>query len=118
MPFWRRNRNETPEREVDEPVDPDFVDPSWEPDPADFAEPGDGAATQDSTDALEPDALAERVDPLLPFEPPPLRVVTIEIPTPVPAPEPATPTWAEPVRPAESARAPARDLRGTTSRNR
>ena len=52
MPFWRRNRNETPEREVDEPVDPDFVDPSWEPDPADFAEPGDGAATQDSTDAL------------------------------------------------------------------
>jgi fused signal recognition particle receptor len=104
MPFWRRNRNETgPEREVDEPVDPDFVDPSWEPDPADFADPGDGAEARDAADALEPDAPAERVDPILPFEPPPLSVVTIELPTPVPAPEPATPTWAEPVRTAESA---------------
>jgi len=45
MPFWRRNRNETPEREVDEPVDPDFVDPSWEPDPADFADPEKGLSS-------------------------------------------------------------------------
>src|SRR6478609_5806927 len=44
MPFWRRRTEEpaAPVREVDEPVDPDFVDPSWEPDPADFADPAGG----------------------------------------------------------------------------
>ena len=71
-----------PEREVDEPVDPDFVDPSWEPDPADFE---DGADTTDAPTAPdEPEPTAERVDPLLPFDPPPPTVVTIEMPTPVP----------------------------------
>ena len=33
MPFWRRRTEEpaAPVREVGEPVDPDLVDPSWEP---------------------------------------------------------------------------------------
>jgi fused signal recognition particle receptor len=105
MPFWRRNRDETaPEREVDEPVDPDFVDPSWEPDPADFGDPVKGAETPHAADApIEPEAPTERVDPLLPFEAPPPPVMTIAIPTPVPTPEQPVPTWAEPVRVAEPA---------------
>jgi fused signal recognition particle receptor len=108
MPFWRRHRDETtPEREVDEPVDPDFVDPSWEPDPADFGDPVDGAETPNPPDApIEPDAPAERIDPLLPFDAPPPTVMTIAIPTPVPTPEQPVPTWAEPVRVAEPAPAP------------
>src|SRR6187549_1298665 len=101
MPFWRRRTEEpaAPEREVGEPVDPDFVDPSWEPDPADFADPDDGAETQasDVPDAQgEPAAPAERVDPLLPFDAPPPSVMTITIPTPVPTPEQPVPSWAEP----------------------
>jgi fused signal recognition particle receptor len=107
MPFWRRRTEEpaAPEREVDEPVDPDFVDPSWEPDPADFADPVDGVETQAAPDdaLVEPDPLAELVDPLLPFEsaPAPPTVMTISIPTPLPTPERPVPTWAEPVREAE-----------------
>jgi len=103
MPFWRRHRDETaPEREVDEPVDPDFVDPSWEPDPADFGDPVDDAQTPNAADApIEPEAPAERADPLLPFEAPPPTVMTIEIPRPVPTPEQPLPSWAEPVRVAE-----------------
>ena len=104
MPFWRRNRNETaPEREVGEPVDPDFVDPSWEPDPADFGDAADGVQAPDTTDALEPEAPAERVDPLLPFDAPPPSVMTIDIPTPAPTPEQPVPAWAEPVRDPEPA---------------
>jgi hypothetical protein len=100
MPFWRRNKDDkTPEREVDEPVDPDFVDPSWEPDPADFADPAGDAELQETADApFEPDPLAELVDPLLPFEPAPPAVMTISIPTPLPTPERPVPSWAEPVR--------------------
>src|SRR5829696_4603669 len=88
MPFWRRHRDEkTPEREVDEPVDPDFVDPSWEPDPADFADPVDGAETRDGPDAASgAEASSERVDPLLPFDAPPPTVMTITIPAPAPTP--------------------------------
>jgi fused signal recognition particle receptor len=93
MPFWRRHRDEqTPEREVDEPVDPDFVDPSWEPDPADFADPVDGTQAQDRPDApIGADGSSERFDPLLPFDAPPPTVMTITIPAPVPTPgEPAS----------------------------
>src|SRR6187402_48206 len=101
MPFWRRRTEEpaAPEREVGEPVDPDFVDPSWEPDPADFADPGDGAETQEAPDdpLVEPDPLAELVDPLLPFEAAPPPVMTISIPTPLPTPERPVPSLAEPV---------------------
>src|SRR6476469_9849646 len=99
MPFWRRHRDDkTPEREVDEPVDPDFVDPSWEPDPADFADPAGDTETQGAPDALsEPDPLAELVDPLLPFEAAPPAVMTISIPTPLPTPERPVPSWAEAV---------------------
>jgi fused signal recognition particle receptor len=96
MPFWRRNRNETPEREVDEPVDPDFVDPSWEPDPADFIDPTDTVAAPESPDEHAADAV-------FPFDPPPPSVVTIEMPTPVPTAEPPTPAWAEPVHEAPPA---------------
>ena len=121
MPFWRRNRNETtPEREVDEPVDPDFVDPSWEPDPADFGDPGDGAETRTPADApIEPEAPAERVDPLLPFEAPPPASMTIDDPdTASPRPSQPVPTWAEPVRVAEPAvvEPPRRPSRRPTSR--
>jgi fused signal recognition particle receptor len=92
MPFWRRNRDAAaPEREVDEPVDPDFVDPSWEPDPADFEAPTDTGETSDAP--AEPAA-----DPIFPFDTAPTAVVTIEMPTPVPPAEPAAPAWAEPVR--------------------
>jgi fused signal recognition particle receptor len=97
MPFWRRNRDEkVPEREVGEPVDPDFVDPSWEPDPADFGDAVDGAEATDASDTpIESDAPAERVDPLLPFDAPPPTVMTVSIPDPVPTPERPIPT-AEP----------------------
>jgi fused signal recognition particle receptor len=91
MPFWRRNREAAaPEREVDEPVDPDFVDPSWEPDPADF---------EDAADTIEaPEVPGEpAADPVFPFEPAPPSVVTIEMPTPLPTAEPPMPAWAEPV---------------------
>jgi fused signal recognition particle receptor len=99
MPFWRRHRDDkTPEREVDEPVDPDFVDPSWEPDPADFADPAGGTETPGAPDAPnELDPLAELVDPLLPFEAAPPVVMTISIPTPLPTPERPVPSLAEPV---------------------
>ena len=59
MPFWRRRTEEpaAPEREVGEPVDPDFVDPSWEPDPADFGDPSyDAEAPSDPDTAIEPEA--------------------------------------------------------------
>ncbi len=46
MPFWRRNRNEPPTPEVDEPVDPALVDPDWEPDPADFGVLDDGTPVE------------------------------------------------------------------------
>jgi len=89
MPFWRRNRNEPPTPEVDEPVDPALVDPDWEPDPADFGVLDDGSP-------VEP---LPTTDPLLPFETePPPSVMTIEMPTPVPLAHSPTPAWAEPVR--------------------
>jgi fused signal recognition particle receptor len=106
MPFWRRRTEEPapPEREVDEPVDPDFVDPSWEPDPADFADPAGGSEAQEvAAVPFEPEALGEQVDPLLPFEPAPPAVMTISIPTPLPTPERPLPSWAEPVRDAQPA---------------
>ena len=90
MPFWRRNREEPPRPEVDEPVDPALVDPDWEPDPADFGVLDDGTP-------VEP---LPTTDPLLPFEtePPPPSVMTIELPRPVPVAPPPTPAWADPVR--------------------
>src|SRR4249920_2007094 len=84
MPFWRRNRDEPPTPEVDEPVDPALVDPDWEPDPADFGVLDDGTP-------VEP---LPETDPLLPFAPEPQGAMTIDIPAPVPlAPPPAT-AWA------------------------
>jgi fused signal recognition particle receptor len=100
MPFWRRRDETTPEREVDEPVDPDFVDPSWEPDPADFDDAIDVGDAQAAPDGSDPPA--ERVDPLLPFDGPPPTVMTIELPPPVPVSAPPAPAWAEPVRAPES----------------
>jgi fused signal recognition particle receptor len=110
MPFWRRRSEEpaAPVREVGEPVDPDFVDPSWEPDPADFADPLDGGESSDlSQTAVESEP---PVDPAFPFDPPPPSVMTIAIPTPAPTPEQPVPSWAEPVRdpaPQPAERAPA-----------
>ena len=104
MPFWRRNREaQAPEREVDEPVDPDFVDPSWEPDPADFE---DAAGTIDAPEAPADPVADSATDPVFPFDAPPASVVTIEIPSPVPPPERPVPTWAEPVREPEPVAAP------------
>jgi fused signal recognition particle receptor len=93
MPFWRRRRDEEPPApEVDEPVDPDTVDPAWEPDPSDFGEVID----DDVIDIAAEPAVA--LDPLLPFDAPPQSVLTIEMPAPL-APEPKpVPGWAEPVR--------------------
>jgi len=88
MPFWRRRRDEPPQPEVDEPVDPSLVDPDWEPDPADFGDLDDGTP-------VEP---LPTTDPLLPFEPEPPTRLTIEMPAPVPVEPPPTPSWAEPVR--------------------
>jgi fused signal recognition particle receptor len=87
MPFWRRNRDEPPLPEVDEPVDPALVDPDWEPDPADFGDLDDGTP-------VEP---IPATDPLLPFEAEPPSVMTIQLPTPVPVAPPPSPAWAEPV---------------------
>jgi fused signal recognition particle receptor len=39
MPFWRRNRDETPEPTQPEVIEPEQVEPGWEPDPADFEDP-------------------------------------------------------------------------------
>ena len=88
MPFWRRRRDEEPQTpEADQPIDPETVDPAWEPDPSDF------------DDVIETDgAPAAPVDPILPFEAPPPSVVTFEIPAPIPVQPPPTPSWAEPVR--------------------
>jgi len=88
MPFWRRRRDEPPQPEVDEPVDPSLVDPDWEPDPADFGDLDDGMPVEPLTPT----------DPLLPFEPEPPTRLTIEMPAPVPVEPPPTPSWAEPVR--------------------
>jgi fused signal recognition particle receptor len=87
MPFWRRNRDEPPTPEVDEPVDPALVDPDWEPDPADFGVLEDGTP-------VEP---IPTTDPLLPFEAEPRPSMTIDIPSPVPVDLPPTPAWADPV---------------------
>src|SRR6478736_3718201 len=87
MPFWRRNRNEPPTPEVDEPVDPALVDPDWEPDPADFGVLDDGTP-------VEP---LPETDPLLPFEPEVRPSMTIGIPAPVPLAPAPTPAWAGPV---------------------
>ena len=104
MPSWRRNREAPlPEREVDEPVDPDFVDPSWEPDPADFE---DGADTVDAPEAPSEPAADLAADPVFPFDPAPPAVMTIEMPTPAPAAEPPAPAWAEPVHEPEQVVAP------------
>ena len=39
MPFWRRDRDETPEPTQPEVIEPEQVEPGWEPDPADFEDP-------------------------------------------------------------------------------
>jgi len=95
MPFWRRRRDEPPTPEVDEPVDPSLVDPDWEPDPADFGVLDDGTP-------IEP---LPTTDPLLPFEPEPPSVMSIDIPAPIPVEPPPTPAWAEPVRAAPTSEA-------------
>ena len=85
----------TPEREVDEPVEPDVVDPIVGARSRRLRgrrRPIDAPTAPD-----EPEPTAERVDPLLPFDPPPPTVVTIEMPTPSRR-GPAAPAWAEPVR--------------------
>jgi len=87
MPFWRRNRDEPPTPEVDEPVDPALVDPDWEPDPADFGVLDDGTP-------VEP---ISTTDPLLPFETQARSSMTIDIPAPVPVVQPPAPAWAAPV---------------------
>ena len=106
MPFWRRHRDDEPPHVPDDPrpadadelgpveIDPDTVDPSWEPDPSDFDDPGEGVA-EEETAADPADAFA---DPILPFDVPPPSVVHVSLPAPVPHPAPATPAWAEPVR--------------------
>ncbi|MEO8437266.1 MAG: signal recognition particle-docking protein FtsY [Chloroflexota bacterium] len=96
MPFWRRRHDEepaAPEVEppshaeapdvADAPVDPDTVDPGWEPDPSDFGE-------------LDPHAESSaETDPFLPVDPPPPSMMTIELPTPLPPAERPIPSWAE-----------------------
>ncbi len=115
MPFWRRRRDEEPAPpeadttdDAEAPIDPDTVDPAWEPDPADFGDIVDAPA--------EP---AVEVDPLLPFDAPPPSVMTIELPTPLPPAERPTPSWAEPVRetaPAATVSQPSSDASvGTTA---
>jgi fused signal recognition particle receptor len=88
MPFWRRNRDEPPTPEVDEPVDPALVDPDWEPDPADFGDLDDDAPVE----ALP------TTDPLLPFGAGSPSTLTIQMPAPVPVEPPPAPAWSEPVR--------------------
>src|SRR4029079_12384641 len=66
---------------------PGWAAPVGEPDPADFGVLDDGAP-------VEP---LPTTDPLLPFEPEPTSVLSIDIPAPVPVEAPPTPEWAEPV---------------------
>ena len=105
MPFWRRNRDAPlPEREIDEPVDPDFVDPSWEPDPSDFEDPTDTLdAAADPHAAADAPAVADpaAAGSAFPFDPPPPAVMTIEMPAPVATPQPPKPAWGEPVAPVD-----------------
>ena len=102
MPFWRRNRNEPPTPEVDEPVDPALVDPDWEPDPADFGVLDDGTPVEPlpTTDPLLP--FASEPEGPLPFSTPPMASFpddTVVDPNP-----PAAAAAAESAAPPASAR--------------
>jgi signal recognition particle-docking protein FtsY len=39
MPFWRRNRDQATESQPRQAIEPETVEPGWEPDPADFDDP-------------------------------------------------------------------------------
>ena len=81
MPFWRRNRDQTPDRPPEpappEVIEPETVAPDWEPDAADFDDPVPSADV-----AVSPPVAAE-AEPL-------------PEPEPVPEPEPA-PTFEPPL---------------------
>ena len=97
MPFWRRRREEgqpaeTPQGAPEPIVDPEAVDPGWEPDPSDFE--GGPGAPDPTVDAPTPAELETRVP-------------TSAVPAPEPAPAvggEATPT---PDADVEPTRAPA-----------
>lgn len=119
MPFWRRRRDEepvAPEIETpsdvepletpEVPVDPETVDPGWEPDPSDFGELDVPAGPE-----AEP-------DPLQSSDPPTPSMMTIELPTPLPPAEPPVPSWAERVHepaPTSPAAPPSADTSATAS---
>ena len=75
MPFWRRNRDETPEPAPPEVIEPEEVEPGWEPDPADFEDPAPEVAISSPAEgpaveaSPEPRASVEADSPA--FEPEP-----------------------------------------------
>ncbi len=54
MPFWRRNRDQTPQPAPPEVIEPDQVEPGWEPDAADFEDPAP-AAIEPEPKVIEPE---------------------------------------------------------------
>ncbi len=101
MPFWRR-RHDEPTTPEDVEVEPESVEPGWEPDPSDFDDPV--AETEDPpTEVAEP-ATAEPALPGptpatedTPAPQPSPSQMRIDIPAPLPTPVAPTPAWAEPV---------------------
>jgi fused signal recognition particle receptor len=76
MPFWRRRNDEPSTPEPSEDVEPESVEPGWEPDPADFDDP---VGESEAQPARGPSRMR------------------IDIPAPLPTPVEPIPAWAEPV---------------------
>ena len=92
MPFWRRNRDQSAEAPLPEAIEPEAVEPGWEPDPADFEDP---AASADEPESAAPGpeahvrpAPAHQIEPERRAEPEPEPVVEAQ-PGPEPVLEPA-----------------------------
>ena len=110
MPFWRRPReaSEAPEPdETPEPIDPDHVDPGWEPDAADFDDPVETEAVPDAQPEPEPEAVPATSQ----RAPSRLRV---DLPPPMPPPLEPPPAWAQPI-PAAPAHDPTPEAAATES---
>jgi len=71
MPFWRRNSDRSAETQLPEAIEPNAVEPGWEPDPADFDDPAlDVEVAREPTPTLEPEP-EPPVAPVLPPAPAP-----------------------------------------------
>ncbi len=110
MPFWRRNRDQTPEPAPADVIEPEEVAPGWEPDPSDFEDPAPNAEAPAAEPVPEPAPMPESPPEREPVpgsesEPAPepgpeppldLRAELEPEPAPAPGPEPEPETPPEP----------------------